>query len=403
MPQQTKKSCFHCDPYSNDSSHRSDKFEQVLISITSCFNPYERLLKKSPRLYLTINRILSNTLFRPLLLFRILKEVEAIDTDEGLYNRSLVVVREARNRGVAIKSLRLFGKPTNHFTIVKNNKKAFFEGLPDMGQAAHIDFDDKGVLKKLLQSTGVPHPRGAVFNEYLPALKYSQTEIGFPVVVKPRAGSLSKHTTCNIKTAEQLLEAINIAKIVSKEFIVEEFIEGDVHRITMVNGVTVAACRREAPNVIGDGRHSIKELVDIKNIDPRRGSRHQKNYTLHKITISARSNTVLESQQLNLGSIPPDGKKVYLHDKVILVCGADIHDTTDQIHPANAELFKRVYKLCEAPLIGIDVITQDISKPYTQQRCAIIEINSQPYIDMHHYPVTGKPRNVAKHILDYYK
>jgi cyanophycin synthetase len=403
MSRQSENLCFHCDPYPNDSRHTAEKLEQTLVSITGFFSPYERLLKKSPRLYFMVNKLILNTLFQPLLLLRILTEVEALDTDDGLYNRSLVVIREARNRGIEIKSLRLLGKPTNHFSIVTNKKKEFFEGLPDMGHAAHIDFDDKGVLKRLLQQAGLPHPRGKTFRSCLPALQYIQDEIGFPVVVKPRAGSLSKHTTCNIKTAEQLQEAVEIAKIISKEFIVEEFIQGDVHRITIVNGVIVASCLREKPNVIGDGKHTVRELVEIKNQSPKRGDRYQKNTTLHKISISPRSNLVLLDQGLNLESVPVDGKKIYLHDKVILACGADIHDTTDQIHPENAILFKKVYQLCEAPLIGIDVITKDISKPHIDERCAVLEVNSQPYIDMHHYPVTGQPRNVAGHILDYYQ
>ena len=71
------------------------------------------------------------------------------------------------------------------------------------------------------------------------------------------------------------------------------------------------------------------------------------------------------------------------------------------MHPENKILFKKVYELCKAPLIGIDFITKDISIPYYEQKCAIIEVNSLPYIDMHHYPVTGKERNVAGRILDY--
>jgi len=379
------------------------KIELLLFPITTFFTPFEWILQKFPRFHVVTNKAIFGIFFRILLLLKILREVEPQDSDEELYNRSLVVVREARKRGIKIKSLKFFGKGTNHFSIEINGSKKFFEGLPHLvvEHVSPVDFDDKGKLKKLLQKENLPCPRGSTFRDYSSALRYIRDTIGFPVVVKPRSGSLSKHTTCNIKTENQLQDAIKIAKIISKEFVVEEFIEGDVHRITIVDGNIVASCLREPPNVVGDGKHTIRELIEIKNQNPIRGFGHQKNFTLHKIMVSTRTNFLLSSQNLNLDSVPSNGQKVYLHDKVILACGADIHDTTDKIHPENKILFKKVYELCKAPLIGIDFITKDISIPYYEQKCAIIEVNSLPYIDMHHYPVTGKERNVAGHILDY--
>lgn len=396
--------CLHCDPYPSRNNHFPEKLESLLFSITTFFAPFERLLQKFPRFHIATNKAIFGNFFRILLLFKIIREVEAQDSDEDLYNRSLVVVREARKRGIKIKSLKLFGKATSHFSIEINGAKKIFESLPHLviEHISPVDFDDKGKLKELLQKQNLPHPQGRTFGNYSSALRYVQNSIGFPVVVKPRFGSLSKHTTCNIKTENHLQDAVKIAKIISKEFVVEKFIEGSVHRITVVNGEVVASCLREPPNVVGDGKRTIRKLIEIKNQNPVRGLSHQKNFTLHKIMVSARTNYLLLSQNLNLGSVPPKGQKVYLHDKVILACGADIHDSTDKIHPENKVLFKKVYELCNTPLIGIDFITKDISKSHYEQKCAVIEVNSLPYIDMHHYPVTGKERNVAGHILDYY-
>ncbi len=399
-----KKPCLHCDPYSNNNGHIFEKLEILLSPIALLFKPFELLLQKFPRFHHATNKIILGGFFRILLAFRILQEVEAKDSDEKLYNRSLVIVREARKKGITIKALKFFGKSTNHFSIKINGVRKFFEGLPhlEIGRVSSVDFDDKGKLKKLLQKENLPHPKGHIFQNYLPALQYIKNTIGFPVVVKPKSGSLSKHTTCKIQTENQLQEAIKIVKMICKEFIVEEFIEGDVHRITMVNGNLVASCLREPPNVIGDGKHTIQELIEIKNQNPIRGAMNQRNFTLHKIIIGVRTNLLLSAQNLNLDSVPQNNKKVYLHDKVVLACGADIHDTTDLVHPENKILFKKVYELCDSPLIGIDFIIKDISKPHQEQKCAVIEVNSLPYIDMHHYPVTGKNRNVASYILDYY-
>lgn len=397
--------CLHCDPYPNDSAHTPEKVTQFLLPLTIPFIPLEHFFERFPQLHRALKKNLVRAVFEILLAIRFLIEVEAEDSDEELHNRSLVVIREARQRGIPIKVIKnIFGKSTNHFTIQLNGTKKIFECFPHLtlDSSSSVAFDDKGKFKALLREEGLPFARGAVFQEYVSAARYVQSTIGFPVVVKPKSGSLSKHTTCNIRNERELQEAVSIVKIISKEFVVEEHIDGDVHRVTLINGNVVASCRRESPNVIGDGVHTVRELIEIKNKNPNRGASDKKNFTLHKIPISARTHTVLASQQMTLDGVPALEEKVYVHDKVVLACGADIHDTTDNTHPENALLFRKVYELCQAPLIGIDFISMDISKSYRKQKSAIIEVNSLPYIDMHHYPVTGKEKNVAAHILDYY-
>ncbi|MEK7104893.1 MAG: hypothetical protein AAB868_02535, partial [Patescibacteria group bacterium] len=90
-----------------------------------------------------------------------------------------------------------------------------------------------------------------------------------------------------------------------------------------------------------------------------------------------------------------------LHSKIILKGGADIHDKTGEIHPDNIALFQKISRFCGAPLVGLDFICQDISRPHHRQECAVLEANSLPYIDMHHYPVTGQPRDIAGLVMDY--
>lgn len=397
--------CPHCDPYPSDSTHTFEKLERLLEPLTIFFIPLERLFVRFPRLHRTLKKHMVGAVFKILLAVKILVEVEAEDSDESLHNRALVVIREARERGIQIKAIKnIFGQSTNHFTIQSNGVKKIFECFPHLtlDSVLPVAFDDKGDFKELLRKEGLPYAQGSVFQDYESAVRYVHTTIGFPVVVKPRSGSLSKHTTCDIKNESELREAVAIVKIISNDFVVEEFIAGEVHRVTLVAGKVVASCLREPPNVIGDGVQSIEELVRLKNQDPRRGPINKRNYTLHKIPITDRTISVLASQNLILPSIPANGRKVYLHDKVILACGADIHDTTDKVHPENISLFEKIGVLCAAPVIGIDFITPDISQPYYEQRSAVLEVNSLPYIDMHHYPVTGQARNVAGSILDYW-
>lgn len=361
------------------------------------------LENKFPKLLTGIHRIFLYNLFKMFLAARILKEVDISDEDETLPNRTLVVAREAAKRGIPIKSFKLLGKEsTKFFSIETKNKKIIFEVLltEDIAQISKIDFDDKDKLKQILKANNLPCAEGECFRSAKKGVAYAK-KLGFPLVVKPKLGSLSKHIVCDIQNEADLKKAIKIAQIINPEFIVEKFIKGDVYRITLVGHKVAAGCMREAPNVVGDGIHTIADLIKIKNKHPWRGEAHQKNFTLHKIRADESARDFLAKQGLEMKSILPAGTKVYLHNKIILKCGADIHDKTEETHPDNIALFQKISRLCETPLVGLDFICQDISQSHHKQKCAVLEANSLPYIDMHHYPATGKPRNVARLVMDY--
>ena len=399
-----RKICRHCDPIVSHTWHFSERAGNFLFPLKRFLTPArQRLENKFPKLISSLHRIILYNLFRAFLIVRILKEADIADNDETLSNRTLVVAREAAKRGIIVKSFKFLGEGSAKFFSAEiKNKKIFFEVLPteEIAKIAKTDFDDKFKFKRILQSANLPRAEGERFCNIKPALAYAK-KLGFPLAVKPNNSSLSKHITCDIQNEADLKKAICVAQIINPHFIVEKFIGGQTHRITLVNHEMAGCCMREAPNVIGDGVHTIAELVEIKNKHPWRGEAHQKNFTLHKINLDENARSFLAKQGLFLESVLPKGTKAYLHNKIILKCGADIHDKTDEVHPDNTVLFEKVSRLCGAPLSGLDFICQDISVPYHQQECAVLEANSLPYIDMHHYPVTGTPRNVASLIMDY--
>jgi len=397
-----KEKCTYCDPYDNQA-HIWRRKEQIFFTLERFFSKIIFFFReKFPHSYFVINKLLIESFFKILMISRILKEKDICEYDEKIHNRSLVIAQAARKKGIIMKTLKLFGvKNTNFFSMVVNGKKLIFEGLPTLpiGHAQLLDFDNKFVFKKILSDNALPYAEGKSFYNSKAALRYAR-ELGFPLVVKPCSGSLSIHTVCNIKDELMLKEAIQIAQMVDREFILEKHISGDVYRITVVNNDFLACCLREPPNVIGDGVHSIEELVNIKNNNVLRGDLHQKNFTLHKINLTNKTISLIADKGLNIKSILPKGKKTYLHDKVVLACGSDIQDKTDVLHASNKSIFLNLSRLLRASLVGIDFICQDISRPHYEQSCAIIEANSLPYIDMHHFPVVGQPRDVAGYIID---
>jgi len=407
MPQQKNsektrvKTCSHCYPAHCSQWHWQEHLDDFVNRIDSIFFPFKKILLKNPKFCSFLLRIILYNFFRVLLFIGIFKEVTIKKGDNCVGGHTLVVVKEASQRNIPIKVIKCLGKPTNYFSIIVKGKKKFFEALPtlDLDRVFEIDFDNKETLKKALKENNLPVPEGRAFSNQHAGLNYGR-QIGFPLVVKPRHGTQSKHVVVNIQNEKDFLSALKIVKQINSEFIVERFVSGNVYRATLVDNDLIACCCREPANVIGDGEHNIAELIELKNSNPLRGEFNQRSFTLHKLIIEQAVYTLAENG-LTLQSIPAKEEKIYLGKKVTLTAGADIHDKTEEVHPANKDLLQRAAKICKTPLVGLDFICQDVSLPYYEQDFAIIEANSVPYISMHHYPTTGKSRNVAAAILDY--
>lgn len=398
--------CPYCDPYPVDQRHL---YERVANYVDLYLGVLPRgllgLVAKSPRLEAGLRQRVFVGLIRLLRLVRLARFVEVTpEVEKHIYNRSLVIIKEARRRGYEVLSLKIFSSLHAHFFSLrapKDGKELCFEGLPARPFFKKIspNIDDKLEFKNLLASHGLPNAPAMAVTGASQAIKAARS-LGWPVVVKPRAGSLSRHTFVNIKGEQKLLHAFRAAKKISSEVLVERFIPGRVFRVTLINNKLAGIAWREPPNVVGDGRRTIRELIEIKNADPRRGPPTQKNTTLHQLRVTAKTKSMLRKEGLGLDDVLPAGRKLYLHDKIILAIGADIHELTERVHPDNEELFKKTAAVCRLPLLGLDFICQDVARTWHKQFCGFIEANSLPFVDMHMFPSHGQPRNIAAQIIN---
>lgn len=256
---------------------------------------------------------------------------------------------------------------------------------------------DKGLTNNLLRSHGLPVPEGKVVNTVEEAVIEAES-LGLPVVVKPYNGNQGKGVSLNLSSTSEIERAFEIAKQHSEKILVEKFIEGKHYRIAVVGDKVIAASERIAAHVIGNGINTIKELIDIENSNPLRGEGHQKPLT--KIKIDDVMLLILDKIKMNINSIPKAGEIVYLRENDNLSTGGIGIDVTDEIHPYNVKLALKAAQVIGLDVAGIDITTKDISKPIVENLGAIIEVNACPGIRMHHYPSKGKPRNVAKAIVD---
>jgi len=320
--------------------------------------------------------------------------------------RSTCFIEEARKRGIKFKALHgLFGY-TNQFRAEFNKKIFRFESLPIANFAGKLNMqlvDDKERAKNHLKKGGftIAEGRSFWFWEKRKAVEFGTNKIGYPLVVKPRSGSVSRHVTTNIQNSSQLKKAIKKAIIYSPVFIVEKFISGVfVHRATVIDFDFVACVKQMPGNIVGNGALTIQELINRKNMDPRRGKPDQKEFTLYKIVINETTRNLLKDKEYNLSTIPQGGEVVYLQRDSFLKLGGDLVEVTPQVHSDNLQLFRDIAKFFDIRVVGIDFMVQDISKSYKNQRYAVLELNSTPCIELHHFPSSGTPQNVAKAVVD---
>lgn len=257
---------------------------------------------------------------------------------------------------------------------------------------------DKMLTKKLLEEAGIPTPKGCITESLETALLQAKS-FGKAVVIKPFNGNQGKGVALNLRTPQEITAAFQVAKNYSEKILVEEHIEGKHYRVLVVDGKVVAVAERKPTYVIGDGQHTIKELIDQINQNPDRGIGHEKPLT--RISIDPELILVLTKQGLSLDYVPKAGEKVSLRENANLSTGGVAIDVTDQIHEHNKELVLRAVDIVGLDVAGVDLVTPDIGKPFDRDGGAIIEINAAPGIRMHHYPVEGQPRNAGRAIVGY--
>ena len=273
-------------------------------------------------------------------------------------------------------------------------------------QAAEIDStsaiaesiaQDKDLTKQLLRAAGVPTPDGRPVKDADDAWA-AMCEIGGAVVVKPQDGNQGKGVTVNILTRDHLNVAYHAAREYSDEVMVERFSPGHDFRLLVVGHTLVAAARRDPPHVIGDGEHTVRQLVDIVNADPRRGEGHATSLT--KIRFDEIAVARLKLQGFTPDDVPPKGARVVLRNNANLSTGGTATDVTDDVHPAVAARAIEAAQMIGLDICGVDVVCETVGLPLEAQGGSIVEVNAAPGLRMHLTPSYGKGRDVGQAVVD---
>lgn len=384
------KYCKYCWP-TKRRTHFFLHLKYYLNKLTILFKPINWLFKKIDKL----QPLFWGKFLEILSIFGIVNFTTNPD-ETKLYNRSLIFFKEAKKRDLKIEAVQLFGRYINEFRFVYKDKKYYYKEIPLLlFEPLEPKIDNKDFFKKILEKNNLPTPKGRSFVKLSKAVNYS-LKVGFPLVVKPCNGSLSHHASYPVESKEELIKAIKIAKQYKPEFIVEKYFKGDLFRASVIGQRYLFICKKEKTNVVGDGISTIKELIELKNKNSKRGETNQKNSTLHKISIDKELKNGLKEKDLDPESVLKKEEKIILSNKIILSKGCDIINVKGKTHPENKELFLKIAKILDSDLVGFDFICSDINKSYKKQEAAILEANSLPFIDMHQFPSKGEREPVAK-------
>ncbi|HFV0208082.1 TPA: bifunctional glutamate--cysteine ligase GshA/glutathione synthetase GshB [Streptococcus agalactiae] len=260
---------------------------------------------------------------------------------------------------------------------------------------------NKVVTKKILDEKHFPTPFGDEFTDRKEALNYFSQIQDKPIVVKPKSTNFGLgisifKTSANLASYEK---AIDIAFTEDNAILVEEYIEGTEYRFFVLEGDCIAVLLRVAANVVGDGIHTISQLVKLKNQNPLRGYDHRS--PLEVIELGEVEQLMLEQQGYTVNSIPPEGTKIELRRNSNISTGGDSIDVTNTMDPTYKQLAAEMAEAMGAWVCGVDLIIPNATQAYSKDKknATCIELNFNPLMYMHTYCQEGPGQSITPRIL----
>jgi len=262
----------------------------------------------------------------------------------------------------------------------------------------------KDMVKDFLLMCGFPTPSGR--NTFTADDAVAEAhEQGYPVVVKPLAGHKGQGVTTGIRSDAEvrtafgrIIESCREEGVSFDGAIVEKEIYGTDHRLLTVNGKFVAALERVPAYVVGNGTSTIGELIAVENDTVARLDNARS--PLCKIKVDDDLREFLELQDLTLDAVPEKGQRIFLRRVANVSAGGVSINVTERMHPKNIKMVEDIATYLEVGVIGIDILAEDISRPWDEGGFGIIEINAGPGVFMHLAPAIGDSIDVPGRIME---
>jgi D-alanine-D-alanine ligase and related ATP-grasp enzymes len=311
-----------------------------------------------------------------------------------------ILIEEALKRDVEVEIL---DYDDNFIRLKKGSKIEYIKQATKTSLDTYIValiMENKEITKLILKEHHINVPSSITISSIDEALNKYQDFIDKDIVIKPKSTNFGEGVSIlkNLKSEKNYIMAVKEALSYDKHILIEEFIHGKEYRFLVIGDEVEAVMHRVPANVQGDGVHTIKELVDEKNKDPRRGKGHIT--PLEKINIGSIEENNLASQMKDISYVPNDGEIVYLRENSNISTGGDSIDFTDDIHEGYKKIAVDATKAVDAKICGVDIIIQDVKAEPDKNNHSIIELNFNPVLYPHNFPYKGQNRHVERKVLD---
>lgn len=319
---------------------------------------------------------------------------------EQLELSTQVLITEAQVRGIAVEIL----DPDDNFIVLRRGERTEYVKQATRTSAdtyiSALLMENKEVTKTVLRAAGLRVPAGGKYRSLAAALADHPAYRERKIVVKPNSTNFGEGVAILERGTELTAyrAALETAFALDASVLVEEFVEGREFRFLVIGGMTRAVLHRIPANVRGDGRATIRELVEVKNRHPYRGEGYRK--PLERIRLEAVELAFLTGQGLSPESVPADGAMVYLRKNSNISTGGDSLDFTDTMPAVYRRWAEQATAAVGAAICGLDMIIPDVAAAGADADYCILELNFNPALHIHDFPAEGKNRHVERHVLD---
>ena len=319
---------------------------------------------------------------------------------KNLHTNQKILIYELLKRGIYVEVI------DEKLELIKATFKEHQELIYDRDSSItpyHVSVlaGNKGIAKKILEQNHISVPIGEVFKAKEKASIIRAFEIlDGPVVLKPVHGSHGYDVYLNLKRLEDIEKVLGFLEEkygTEAPILIEEFFDAKEYRVFVTTAGKYAVLNRDPAYVIGDGIHTIEELIGIEN----HRRMHPRTNALCEILIDDEMDRYLTEKGISRKFVPLLGKKVYVRRNSNVAMGGVCVDKTDETDRSVIEIGKKVLSAFPGlPYVGIDFMTHDIALQQNDDTYRIIEVNTVPGLQMHHRPALGKSQNVSSYIVD---
>ncbi len=318
---------------------------------------------------------------------------------EDLELSTQILLKEALLKGLTIEVL---DRKENFISINNREKKHYIKQATKTSldnYATALIMENKAITKKVLLENGISVPDGGIYTDIDRAAADYKSYTHKKIVIKPNNTNFGIGITIleNGFTESDYSEGLILAFKHDSTVLIEDFFSGDEYRFTIIDGKVRGILQRVPANVLGDGIHSILQLVDIKNLNPLRGKGYKK--PLEQLKLGTEELFYLKNRNMDANTIPVKDEIVFLRENSNISTGGDSLDFTDLIHQSYKDEAERAAKAVGANITGVDMMIEKITDIRTDKNSTIIELNFNPAIHIHCYPYKGINRRLGQQVL----